>query len=189
MDIITFILIIVFVFALAIVYKLGHKNGRFKQDKKWQEDLPNHRKDAVLRSRAVLSGHFSEQLAPYLPDFKYAPNECRFLGKPIDLLVFKGMDKKEIDEVVFVEIKSGNAKLSPIERNLKKAIQEKKIRWEEYRIPKNLTSKDGIEDKIAEVIDPAIKAAKKFFCMLCGRKINHKRQCLPCNIKKKGKLK
>ena len=78
--------------------------------------MPNHRKDAILRSRSVLGGHFSEQLAPYLPDFEYLPTECRFIGKPIDFIVFKGMDDKKIDEIIFVEVKSGNAKLSSQEK-------------------------------------------------------------------------
>ncbi|GAH57636.1 unnamed protein product, partial [marine sediment metagenome] len=59
-------------------------------------------------------------------------------GKPIDLIVFKGMDEKDINEVVFVEVKSGKAKLSPVEKKLKDTIKNKKVRWEEYRIPEEL---------------------------------------------------
>lgn len=122
-----------------MAYKLGSKAGAFKRDKHWKGELPIYRKDAIMKSRAVLGGHFSEQLAPFLPGFKYSPTECRFMGKPIDLLVFKGMDEKDIDEVVFVEVKSGKSKLSSQERKLKKAIEKKKVRWEEYRIPEDLT--------------------------------------------------
>jgi predicted Holliday junction resolvase-like endonuclease len=32
--------------------------------------------------------------------------------KPLDILIFKGMDDQRIDEVVFVEIKTGNSQLS-----------------------------------------------------------------------------
>lgn len=103
-----------------------------------------------MKSRAVLGGQFSEQLAPYLPNFKYLPTECKFLGKPIDFLVFKGMDEKKIDEVVFVEVKSGNAKLNQHEKNLKETIEKKRVRWVEYRIPKELTDKKDIEDRIKD---------------------------------------
>ena len=119
MDIVTIIFIIIFLVGLAVAYWLGQKNGKFKRDKYWEGELPSYRKDAIMKSRAVLGGQFSEQLAPYLPDFDYLPTECRFIGKPIDFIVFKGMDEKEIDEVVFVEVKSGKAKLSPHEKNLK----------------------------------------------------------------------
>jgi predicted Holliday junction resolvase-like endonuclease len=98
-----------------------------------------------MKSRAVLGGQFSEQLAPYLPNFKYLPTEARFIGKPIDFLVFKGMDEKKIDEVVFVEVKSGKSKLTEQEKNLKETIEKKKVSWEEYRIPEELTKKKDID--------------------------------------------
>lgn len=149
----TIITIIVFLIGLIIAYWIGYKFGVFRRNKFWEAELPNHRKDAILRSRSVLGGHFSEQLAPYLPDFEYLPTECRFIGKPIDFIVFKGMDDKKIDELVFVEVKSGNAKLSPQEKNLKETIKNKKIKWVEYRIPEDLTKKGNIEDKIKDIFD------------------------------------
>ena len=132
MDFLTIILIV-----LAVV--LGYFVGRFLRDKYWESQIERERKDAIAKSRAVLSGLFSEQLAPYLPDFPYNPSEVKFLGKPVDFLVFKGMDSKKIDEVVFVEVKSGKAKINSHEKNLKNAIEKKKVRWEEYRIPEEVT--------------------------------------------------
>ena len=148
MELITIILSIVILLLIGLViiaYWLGNKAGVFKRDKYWEAEIPNYRKDAILKSRAVLGGHFSEQLAPFLPDFKYLPTECRFVGKPIDLIVFKGMDEKDINEVVFVEVKSGKSKLSPVERKLKETIKNKKVKWEEYRIPEELTGKREID--------------------------------------------
>lgn len=115
-DVLTIILSLVFLVGLAIAYVLGFKSGTFKRDKYWEGELPSHRKDAIMKSRAVLGGQFSEQLAPYLPNFNYLPTECRFIGKPIDFLVFKGMDEKNITEVIFVEAKSGKSKLSSQEK-------------------------------------------------------------------------
>lgn len=137
---------IVFLIGLIIAYWIGYKFGAFKRNKFWEAELPSHRKDAIMKSRAVLGGQFSEQLAPYLPDFEYLPTECRFVGKPIDFIVFKGMDEKNINEVVFVEVKSGKAKLSSSEKKLKDAIDKKKVRWVEYRIPEELTKKGNVED-------------------------------------------
>ncbi len=139
MDFITIIVIILFLVGLGIAYWLGQKIGIFRRDKYWESELPIHRKDAILKSRAVLGGYFSEQLAPFLPGFNFNPNECRFIGKPIDFLVFKGLDNKDVEEIVFVEVKSGKSKLSPIEKSLKKAVENKKVRWEEYRVPDEVT--------------------------------------------------
>ena len=122
-----------------------------RQDKYWEGELPSHRKDAIMRSRAVLGGQFSEQLAPYLPNFEYLPTECRFIGKPIDFLVFKGMDDKDIKEIVFVEVKSGNAKLTQHEKKLKEAIDKKRVKWVEYRIPEDLTKKGDVLDKVKDL--------------------------------------
>ena len=153
MDFITIILIIILLIGLFVAYRIGRKAGSFERDTFWEGEMPNHRRDAIMKSRAVLGGQFSEQLAPYLPDFDYLPTECRFLGKPIDLIVFKGMDGKEIKEIVFVEVKSGNAKLNQHEKNLKETIDKKKVKWVEYRIPEELTKKGDIEDKIKDFVN------------------------------------
>ncbi|MBU2052760.1 MAG: Holliday junction resolvase-like protein [Nanoarchaeota archaeon] len=139
MDIFSVIFVIIFLVGLAIAFWVGIRVGSFRKHKEWEDELPGHRKDAVMRSRAVLGGQFSEQLAPYLPDFPYLPTECKFIGKPIDLICFKGMDDKDINEVIFVEVKSGKAKLSSSEKKLKEAIEKKKVRWEEYRVPEDVT--------------------------------------------------
>ena len=145
-DPITLIIILV---ALIVAFFIGQKIGAFRKNQEWEKALPEHRQDAIMKSRAVLGGQFSEQLAPYLPNFEFLPTECRFIGKPIDFLVFKGMDEKKIDEVVFVEVKSGNAKLNQHEKNLKETIDKKRVRWVEYRVPEELTKKKDVDvDKV-----------------------------------------
>lgn len=138
-DLTIVLLGIIFLLGIVIAYLAGMKIATIKRDKYWENELPGHRKDAVFRSRAVLSGQFSEQLAPFLPDFNFKPTEVRFLGKPVDFIVFKGMDNKKIDEVIFVEVKSGMSKISSVEKSLKETIENKNIRWEEYRIPEEVT--------------------------------------------------
>ncbi|HIH38358.1 hypothetical protein J4460_05220 [Candidatus Woesearchaeota archaeon] len=107
----------------------------------WQGKVPGLRKEAVEKSRAVLSGQFSEQLAPYLPDFSYKPTECKFLGKPVDFIVFKGLDDKNVEEIVFVEVKSGGSTMSTTERRVRDAVVGKKVRWEEYRVPERVVKR------------------------------------------------
>ncbi|MBS3162745.1 hypothetical protein J4467_02370 [Candidatus Woesearchaeota archaeon] len=137
----TIILALLFLLGIGVAYYLGQKIGSYKKDQQWLQELPNHRKDAIAKSRAVLGGQFSEQLAPFLPNFDFSPTECRFIGKPIDFVVFKGMDEKQIEEVIFVEVKSGASKLSPQEKNLKEAILSGRVKWQEYRIPEEITRK------------------------------------------------
>ncbi len=142
----TIILALIFLVGIAVSFWIGFKSGAFRKNREWEDALPEHRKDAIMKSRAVLSGNFSEQLAPYLPDFNFSPTECRFIGKPVDFIVFKGADSKQIEEVIFVEVKSGKAKLSPQEKNLKETIEQGKVRFEEYRVPEELTKNKNVEE-------------------------------------------
>ncbi len=117
-------------FALWIGYLAGKAAARGELARR----LPDLRREAVERSRAVLTGQLVEQLAPYLPHFPWRPTECRFIGKPIDFLVFKGLDERSVSEVVFVEVKSGRSSLSGVERSLRDAVRSGKVSWAEYRL-------------------------------------------------------
>ena len=90
----------------------------------WLKDYEKRlRDDAIKKSRAVLGGQFTEQIAPYLPGFKHDPTEARFIGSPVDFVVFKGIAEGEPSEIVFVEVKTGKAKLSERERKLKEVVE------------------------------------------------------------------
>jgi len=132
------IALVVFLVGLFLAYKIGERSGRFRRDTYWKREVLNHRRDAVLKSRSVLSGQFSEQLAPYFPDFEFSPNDCRFIGRPVDFIVFNGSGDGEISEVVFVEVKGGKSKLSSKEKSLKRAIEARNVRWAEYRVPEDV---------------------------------------------------
>ena len=100
-----------------------------------QCDKKNLRKDAVKRSKAVINGQVAEQIAPFLPDFPANPSDARFIGKPVDFIVFSGLSENEkIDEILFVEVKTGKSLLNDREKEVKKAIEKGNVRYVEYRI-------------------------------------------------------
>ena len=134
-----FFKVILIIGLLLFILLAGYLIGRHVTQKKFEEKIPELREDAIKQSRAVLSGQFSEQIAPYFPDFPYKPTEARFIGKPIDFIVFKGMDEKKIDEVIFVEVKSGQGQLSKVEKTLKSTIENKQTSWYEYKVPEEVT--------------------------------------------------
>jgi predicted Holliday junction resolvase-like endonuclease len=92
------------------------------------------RADAVARSLAVTVGKVSEQLVPYLPGFNYNPKDARFLGSPVDFVVFDGLDAGALRRVVFLEVKTGAAALSVRERQVRDAIESGRIAWDELRV-------------------------------------------------------
>ncbi|WP_198300041.1 Holliday junction resolvase-like protein [Thermococcus sp. P6] len=83
------------------------------------------RKDAVNKSKAVIMGQVTEHLIPYFPDFKYDPKDVRFIGTPIDFVVFDGMNSREIERIVFVEVKTGKSgALTKREKQVKDAAEK-----------------------------------------------------------------
>ncbi len=135
MDFPTTFLVIAGVLLALFLLWLGYVLGRAVTRARADREAPALREDAVKRSRAVLTGQFSEQLAPFLPGFRWRPTEVRFIGKPVDFIVFKGLDEGNVEEIVFVEVKSGDAQLSTKERKVRDAVQEKRVSWAEYRAP------------------------------------------------------
>jgi predicted Holliday junction resolvase-like endonuclease len=92
------------------------------------------RKSAIEQSRAVTRGQIFEQLVPYLPEFEFNPKDAQFLGKPVDFVVFDGLDEGELRRIVFVEVKTGAATLSTRERRVRDAIRRGRVEWAEIRV-------------------------------------------------------
>ncbi len=91
------------------------------------------RLDAVQRSQAVTAGKVYEQLVPYLPDFPFNPKDVRFLGTPVDLVVFDGLSQGTVRRIVFVEVKTADADLSTRERRVREAVNARRVEWSELR--------------------------------------------------------
>ncbi len=105
-----------------------------------EQEKQRIRQAAISQSRAVLGGKFTEQLAPYLPEFKYDPTEARFIGSPIDLVVFPGLSSGDPQEIVIMEIKSGkNCQLTPQQQKIRRLIEDGMVRWELIEHSENQT--------------------------------------------------
>lgn len=117
------------------VVAVGALIGIIVQKRKDHSLFEKERADAVKRSRAVLGGQFGEQLAPFLPQFPCNPGDVRFIGKPIDYIAFPGSaEGRPIEEIVLIEVKSGESQLSAREREIKHAVENGRVRYVEYRI-------------------------------------------------------
>lgn len=106
-----------------------------------QQALTQAQKRSVNTSRAVLKGKMAEQLAPILPEFEYLPSDAKFLGDPIDYVVFDGYSafrdgegRAEDIDVVLIDIKSGGARLTKGQLAIAQAIQQGRVRFETIRI-------------------------------------------------------
>ena len=92
------------------------------------------RKDAMTRSRNILRGQATEHLAPLMFD-DMNPKDFRFLGNPIDYIIYDGasdiQDKESdtIKRIIFLDIKTGNSKLNKIQRRIRDCIEDGRIEF------------------------------------------------------------
>jgi len=97
------------------------------------------RENAVQRSLAVTAGKVHEQLVPYLPEFGFNPKDARFLGSPVDLVIFDGLAAGAVRRVVFLEVKTGGAALTTRERQVREVIDAREVVWAELRLNRSAT--------------------------------------------------
>lgn len=83
----------------------------------------------------------AEQFAPILPEFRYLPSDAKFIGDPVDYLIFDGYtDFRDGEghaddiEVILVDIKSGGARLTKGQQAIAEAIRQGRVRFETIRI-------------------------------------------------------
>ncbi len=104
----------------------------------WRRDFTKSiRKESIAQSRATILGKVTEHLAPIVPGFHYNPKDARFIGSPVDFVVFDGLDDGALRRVVLLEIKaSQTAGLTSRERHIREAIQSRAIHleWDVLRI-------------------------------------------------------
>jgi predicted Holliday junction resolvase-like endonuclease len=98
------------------------------------------RKDSVNRSRSTLKGKIAEQMAPVLPDFVFNPADARFIGSPVDYIIFDGLtrvadDKEDEIQIVFMDVKKGSGALTRTQRLIRQAVERKAVAWRTMRIP------------------------------------------------------
>jgi len=91
-------------------------------------------KKSEIGAKAVNLGFLLERLAPTLDGFSFNKNDCRSMFDPIDYVIFEGLSQKQkVDKILFVDIKSGNARLSPKQKKIKVAVEEKQVEFKTYK--------------------------------------------------------
>jgi len=100
---------------------------------KWKlENAEKISKDAIKRSLSAILGKVGEELTPLLMFKKLGiePKDFRHIGTPIDYVAFKGLSNGKVEEILFIEVKTGNSpSLSDREKEVRKAVDEKRVRF------------------------------------------------------------
>jgi len=111
--------------------------GLLEGIKDQKKELKKREKQMSVKSettaKAVNLGFIIERLAPTLKDFPFEHYDCRSLFDPIDYVIFEGLHKKGVvTKIIFTDIKTGNAKLNPHQKEIKELINCKKVVFRGY---------------------------------------------------------
>ncbi|MCR8501730.1 MAG: Holliday junction resolvase [Crenarchaeota archaeon] len=119
---------------------------------KWKSEVEKDiRKDAIQRSAAAILGKFGEQLAPILIFLNHGinPKDMRFIGSPIDYIIFKGLSDGKPEKILFVEVKTGKSSaLTPREEAIRKLVESGRVEWQTIHVPleiEGVLGEQGIE--------------------------------------------
>ena len=124
----------------------GHEGDLADNDAKWEGRVDREvekgldkakrdvRRKAILQSRRTTLGKVIERVAPWFSGSGHHPGDVRPVFDPLDFVVFDGLYTGEVTDVVFVEFKTGNSRLTEIQRSIRDAVRKKRVHFEEHRM-------------------------------------------------------
>jgi len=99
------------------------------------------RGDAIRRSTSVILGKVGEHLTPIIMFEKHGitAKDFRFIGTPVDFIAFKGLSEGHLEEICFIEVKSGESTaLTEREKQVKDIVEYRKVRWLLIHLPSEI---------------------------------------------------
>lgn len=108
---------------MVCIYLIRLYNYQQETIKKQLDDI--NKLISSKKQSEVRLGQISEHFAPLLKDFPYDSKNVRFLGSPIDFVVFEF----EQEKIVFIEFKTGNSKESSRQRTVRKIIESGNVEY------------------------------------------------------------
>ena len=129
-------LLSVLLFIITLKYLQLKYNFEYKLKEVLRSKEEFIRSDAIKRSSSVVIGKIGERFAPLLAFNREGldPREARFIGDPVDYIVFEGLKKGKPEKIWIVEVKTGNSKLTKEEKEIRKLVESKKIGWKEITL-------------------------------------------------------
>ena len=110
-----------------------HKADMTDRRKELKKRKDKISKSSRIHAKATNIGFILERLAPGLTSFRFKRNDCRALFDPIDYVIFEGLTTKErVSKLLFVDVKTGESRLSPKQKKIKNLVNDKKVQFDIY---------------------------------------------------------
>ena len=106
-----------------------------------RKELRERRKQISTQSETAAAsiniGMILERLCPSLKTFCFDKNDCRSLFDPIDYVIFEGLaNGGNVSRIIFSEIKTGGARLTPRQKQIKELVENRKVDFDVYKVEK-----------------------------------------------------
>lgn len=123
-------LIVVSVLLLIALVRATYRLWRLEAslDEMLQERSEAAVRDFKKRSARTRVGTTVEQMVPFVRELPYDPSDMRILsGGPVDYIVFDGLCDGELRDLVFLDIKTGNATLNKAQKQVRRCADEGRV--------------------------------------------------------------
>jgi len=125
-------IMLIFAIMFIVWLFLRHEKERKEYKKENVALIKQYHKELHFRkSSEVRLGKIGENLAPFTKSWPWDPKNFRFLGNPIDGVQFNE------DGIIFVEIKTGGARLSKSQKDFRDLVKAGKVSFVTFKITEN----------------------------------------------------
>ena len=110
------------------IRKFQDKQGVFEQQKSAVKEA------AIKRGREKMAKMVSTSLSDKVISKKYDPYDIKPINHPIDFIIYDGMTKNAVENVIFLHQKNDN--LAQLHKSIHDTVENKKYDWKVARISK-----------------------------------------------------
>ena len=92
------------------------------------------RKEAAEKARKQLPILIKKSLSDQIASLKFNPYDIKPILYPIDYVIYDGMEKGAIDNVIFLHNKNKNAKMNELHKSIHTTVENEDYDWKVARI-------------------------------------------------------
>ena len=100
-----------------------------KKEEKFDEIKQKLRENAREKGRKEAEKVFNKAISPSFKALKYDPHDIKPVLHPIDFIVFKGMNKDSVKDIILLSSKCNNNHINKLREQVKKAVEKKNYEW------------------------------------------------------------
>ena len=92
------------------------------------------RKEAAEKARKQLPILIKKSLSDQIASLKFNPYDIKPILYPIDYVIYDGMEKGSIDNVIFLHNKNKNSKMRELHKSIHATVEKEEYDWKVARI-------------------------------------------------------